>query len=212
VPSSFIPSLPNGNTLFAFGNEDQKSDAQVTEINPKGEVVWAWYARNHFDKPPFNDIFEQGWTHTNAVSRLPNGNTLVSLRNFSLVAEVNSKGEVVRTYGGKGIFVAQHDPEFLSNGNMLLANHARPHRAIELDPKTGRIVWQSAGFELTATPVRDANRLLNGNTLITGTTEIVEITPLGETVWKLRLQGVTFSQMEAPGLGFYKAERIASQK
>ncbi len=203
--------LPNGNTIFVFGNNDQKSDAQVTEINPKGEVVWAWYAKNYFDKPPYGSTFDQGWTHTNAVSRLPNGNTLVSLRNFNLVAEVNAKGEVVRAYG-EGVFVAQHDPEILPSGNILLANHGRPHRAIEFDPKTGRILWQSAGFEQVAIPVRDANRLPNGNTLITGTTEIVEVTPLGEIVWRLKLQGVSFTQQDAAGLGFYKAERISAQK
>jgi hypothetical protein len=57
-------------------------------------------------------------------------------------------------------------------------------------------------------PVRDANRLPNGNTLITGATEIAEVTPEGDVVWRLGLQGVSFSLQEAAGLGFYKAERI----
>lgn len=32
--------LPNGNTIFVFGAYDQISDAQVKEVNPKGEIVW----------------------------------------------------------------------------------------------------------------------------------------------------------------------------
>ncbi|MFC1992002.1 hypothetical protein ACFLVC_04715, partial [Chloroflexota bacterium] len=56
-------------------------------------------------------------------------------------------------------------------------------------------------------PVRDANRLPNGNTLITGTTKIVEVTPEKETVWQLTLKGVT-SIGPRP---FYKADRKADR-
>jgi len=200
--------LPNGNTLVVYGNEDKISDAQVKEINPKGEIVWAWYAKDHFYESPYKDIYDQGWTHTNAVSRLPNGNTLISPRNFNFVVEVDPQGSVVRTIG-EGIYHRQHDPEILPNGNILVANHRRPHRAVEVDPKKGKVVWQSAGFEQDTVPVRDANRLPNGNTLITGTTKVVEITTQGEIVWQLTLKGVTFeTPKEAARLGFYKAERI----
>jgi predicted TIM-barrel fold metal-dependent hydrolase len=203
--------LPNDNTIFVCGNDDQKSDAQVVEVNPKGEVVWKWYARDYFDKSPYNSIYEEGWTHTNAVTRLPNGNTLLSPRNFNFLVEVGPDGKVVRTYG-EGIFMGQHDPAMLENGNILLANHDRPHRAIEFDPRTDKIVWQSAGFEQSATPVRDANRLPNGNTLITCSTKIVEVTTNGNIVWQLAFKGITFSGTEAAGLGFYKAERISTQE
>jgi outer membrane protein assembly factor BamB len=200
--------LPDGNTIFVFGMNDQKSDPQVTEVNPKGEIVWSWYAKDYFDKPPNNNIFNEGWAHTNAVSRLSNGNTLISPRNFNLVVEVDPGGEVVRTYG-EGVFRSQHDPEMLSNGNILLANQNRPQRATEYDPETGKIVWEYLIPDQKNWPVRDANRLPNGNTLITGATEIVEVTPEGEIVWRLRLQGVSFSEQEAAGRGFYKADRIS---
>ena len=199
--------LPNGNTLVVWGGQDTINDAQVKEINPEGKVIWSWYARDHFDKSPYKDIYQEGWTHTNAVSRLPNGNTLISPRNFHFVVEVNPQGSVIRTIG-EGIFHNQHDPEMLSDGNILVANHRRPHRAVELEPDTGNIVWQSIMFERDASPVRDADRLPNGNTLITGTTKIVEVTAEGEIVWQLRLRDVIFSRKESRGLGFYKAERI----
>ena len=127
------------------------------------------------------------------------------------MVEVDSQGSVVRTIG-EGIFRYQHDPEILPNGNILVANHHIPHRAIEIDPKTGNIVWQSAGFTRDAAPVRDANRLPNDNTLITGTTKIVEVTTHGEIVWQLSLKGVTLIGIEGARLGFYKAERISIQK
>src|SRR4030042_810511 len=112
----------------------------------------------------------------------------------------------------QGVFHRQHDPVLLPNGNILVANHQKPHRAIEVDLNTGKIVWQSPEFERDAIPVRDANRLPNGNTLVTGTTKIIEFTTEGEIVWQLKLKGVYFAnQRDRPRLGFYKAERIAPQ-
>ncbi|HEX75965.1 MAG TPA: hypothetical protein G4O12_05190 [Dehalococcoidia bacterium] len=204
--------LPNGNTIFVYGASDHKNDAQIIEVNQKGEVVWSWYAKDHFDKSPYASIYDEGWTHTNAVTRLPDGNTLISPRNFNFMVEVDSNGSVVRTIG-EGILEDQHDPEILSDGNILVANHVIPHQAIEIDPKTSRVVWKSAGFERDITPVRDADRLPNGNTLITGTTRILEVTAEGKTAWQLSLKDVIFeTPKERPARGFYKAERIGTQR
>jgi hypothetical protein len=188
---------------------DQKSDPQVTEVNTKGEIVWTWYAKDYFDKPPYNNIFNEGWTHTNAVTRLPSGNTLISLRNFNIVVEVDPKGAVVRTYG-EGIFGDQHDPEMLPNGNILAASF-RPQRAVEIDPKTNRIVWQFLVEKNGVEGVRDADRLPNGNTLLTGISKLAEVTAEGKIVWQLILNvTLTVSKEEQRGLGFYKAERIGT--
>jgi len=211
--------LPNGNTIFVFGDEDQKSDAQVTEINPKGEVVWNWYARDHFDKSPYKDIYDQGWTHTNAVTRLTNGNTLISLRNFKSVVEVDPQGAVVRIIG-EGILGSVHDPQILANGNLLATivrageiGKAPCVRAVEIELQTGEIVWQfEAAPRWTLPPVRDANRLPNGNTLVTGSSAIVETSPQGGIVWVLKLQGVTLTRGEESARGFYKAERIGANR
>ncbi|MEW5718376.1 MAG: aryl-sulfate sulfotransferase [Chloroflexota bacterium] len=197
--------LPNGNTLVVFGAMDRMNDAQVKEINPRGEIVWAWYARDQFNRSPYKEISEEGWTHTNAASRLENGNTLISLRNFHIVVEVDPKGAVIKTYG-EGLFRYPHDPQALANGNILLANHVDPQRAIEIDPQTGQVVWQ---FVMPRQLVRDANRLPNGNTLITGSSAIVEVTRQGKVVWQLNLR-TPLERQEGPARGFYKAERIGS--
>ena len=42
--------------------------------------------------------------------------------------------------------------------------------------ETDEIVRQSMGFEVDTWPAGDANRLPNGNTLITAATKIVEVT------------------------------------
>ena len=120
---------------------------------------------------------------------------------------------MVRTIG-EGILLEQHDPEILPNGNILATSlpRGRPHSAVEIDPKAGRIVWEYLIPDRENWPVRDANRLPNGNTLITGTTEIVEVTPGGEIVWRLRMQGISFSLQEAGASGLYKAERLSIQR
>ncbi|MBN2120875.1 MAG: aryl-sulfate sulfotransferase [Candidatus Omnitrophica bacterium] len=200
--------LPNKNTLVVYGNDDTADDAQVKEISPQGALVWTWYAKDHFYKSPYKNISRQGWTHTNAASRLTNGNTLISLRNFNIVVEVGPKGKVIRIIG-QGIYNHQHDPEILPNGNILTANHGRPQAAEEMNPETEEIIWQFALNEPQTWPVRDADRLTNGNTLITGTTKIVEVTPEKEIVWQLSLKGLNFGKKDGPARGFYKAQRIS---
>ena len=208
--------LPNGNTIFVFGNNDTRDDPQVVEVDPGGKVVWSWYAKDHFDRAPYRDVSSEGWTHTNSVQRLANGNTQICLRNFQLVAEVDPRGAVVRTMG-EGSLDGPHDPVLLAGGNLLVAtqntlavNRGKPQAAIEIDGTTGAIVW---GYPIAfaSWPVRDANRLANGNTLITGSTTIVEVTPQRIVVWQLRLNRTIQPGPESAGLGFYKADRIAGR-
>ena len=204
--------LWNGNTLVVDGGygRDTMEDAQVREINPQGQVVWSWYAKDEFNRAPYNVITNNEWTHTNAASRLENGNTLVSLRNFNLVAEVDKNGKLVRTIG-EGVMRQQHDPEELPNGNILFANPGRPPQAVEIDT-SGKIVWsylipQDTPFASAST--RDADRLQNGNTLITAANRLIEVTPQGDIVWQFRLKDIQFiSEDDAKSRGFYKAIRI----
>ena len=191
-----------------YGSYDTKEDAQGKEVDPQGNIVWSWYAKDVFDISPYSSISDEGWTHTNAVTRLSNGNTLVSLRNFDIVAEIDSSGELVRTIG-EGLFDAQHDPLVLSDGNILLANHVQPNEAIEIDP-SGNVIWKYKIMGKGSWPVRDANLLSNGNILITGSDMIIEVTPDHEIVWQFRLASGPFTEKEASAArGFYKAERIS---
>ncbi len=199
--------LANGNTIYVYGNNDTMNDAQVVEVNPQGVIAWSWYAKNYFDKAPYASINDQGWTHTNAVTRLNNGNTLISPRNFNMVIEINPNGEVINTIG-ENIMAEQHDPVLLSNGHLLFANHTRPEKAVEINAD-GDTVWEYAITSVQQFPVRDANRLPNGNTLITTTTKIIEVTPAKEIVWTFAVKDTSqFIGQASAGLGFYKAERI----
>lgn len=205
--------LPSGNTLYVFGGGDRADDAQVKEVSPEGELVWSWYAGDHFNRSPYADINDQGWTHTNAVTRMDDGNTLISLRNLDLMVEVDPGGAVVRTIG-EGVVFSPHDPEVLSSGNILLISQEPlpPNNALEIEPDTGAVVWQFGGEQWRPILARDADRLPNGNTLLTGTSEIIEVTAGGEIVWRLKLEG---EGLDGPGshtVGLYKAERTGSAR
>ncbi|MHC4698818.1 MAG: aryl-sulfate sulfotransferase, partial [Planctomycetota bacterium] len=158
--------LAGGNTLYGWGGPDQKADAQVKEVTPDGEIVWSWYARDQLDVAPYADIYREGWTHTNAVTRLSNGNTLVSLRNFNLTVEVDPEGEVVWSYDWSTLDGDDpHDPEILPDDHLLVClQHDTPHQVVEIDRGTGELVWEY--FLPGLRTARDSDRLPNGNTLI----------------------------------------------
>jgi len=206
--------LPNGNTLFVYGAGDALDEPQVQEVDPDGEPVWLWYARDQYNVEPYADIWDDGWTHANAVTRLENGNTLVSLRNFNLTTEVTAEGTVAwsfewSTLGGDD----PHEPEVLPNGNLLIClQHQTPHQAVQIDPDSGEVVWEYYRSGLRT--VRDCDRLPNGNTLIVGVLRdeddsvVFEVTPAGSVVWQLKIKDAPAENQ--PGW-FYKAQRVCEE-
>lgn len=189
--------LANGNTLYNRSWVSKGEDV-VREISSSGEIVWSWRGLEAFDKPPFNSVSDEGWMHVNSVSRLASGNTLISIRNFNTIVEISQSGDVVRSWTFKsdsrrttptpGIITGErnHEPEMLDNGNILVALR-NPFRYVEFNPTSQEIAWQwqppEDGFLLRFN--REANRLPNGNTLVTTGNQIVEVTQSGEVVWKL---------------------------
>jgi hypothetical protein len=174
----------------------------VREVDPRGTVVWKWHAEEHLrgEKRIFD---REGFTHTNSAVRLANGNTLVSLRNFYMLVEVDRSGRVV--WKLPGLFTTPHDPEILPNGNILV-NTRGPQIIKEITP-AGNVVWQYRPDQREVQTVRYNHRLPNGNILFVERTKIVEITPAREIVWQLRLKDVGTEAAEKRSW-LYKAERI----
>lgn len=216
--------LANGNTLIAWGGNDKRVDSQVKEVNPAGEIVWEWQAGPHFSAAEYDDKYCQGFSHVNGVDRMVNGNTLVSVRNFDLIAEVNPAGELVRTIG-KDIVYHPHGLEVTADGSVLTVSQSefnicddpnhKPDPSIltypgtELDPQAGEVVW-SVDHSVTGYSLfRDADRLPNGNTLMVGIDRIVEVTADKEVVWQLDVTTKeTTDKSGGPHKSLYKAERI----
>ena len=71
-----------------------------------------------------------------------------------------------------------------TDGNLLVAVK-EPNAIYEVDVASRELLWSwspevDGGFKM-----RDANRLPNGNILITSIQSILEITPDGEVAWRL---------------------------
>ena len=206
--------LSNGNTVYVFGNNDTKNDAQVKEVTKEGEIVWSWYAKNEYDISPYDSIWKQGWTHVNSVTRMSNGNTLINLRNFNMTIEVDSAGKTVWSFDWTkfGSEVGPHEPELLSNNHILIAlQQDSPYQGVEIDKVTGETIWTYTRDGLRTT--READRLPNGNSLFVSVltdkqeSVIFEVNTNGEIVWQLIDKGNPTG--DNPGF-FYKAQRIGS--
>ncbi|RKZ36859.1 MAG: hypothetical protein DRQ49_17220 [Gammaproteobacteria bacterium] len=126
---------------------------------------------------------------------LEKGQILISLRNIDTIAVVDLEKEQA-VWVLRGPWHRQHDPDFLSNGNMLIFdNYGHYHnkggwsRVIEFNPITMEIVWQYTGNEtdIFYSSLRGSvERLPNGNTLITSSHQgrIFEVTQANEIVWE----------------------------
>lgn len=201
--------LSNGNILYVYGMGDAKGDTIVKEITPAGQRIWGWVPSEYFDYSPYSEIDpsqQHGWAHANSVTRLQNGNTLISIRNFNMIVIVNTAGIPVDTIADA--VKSPHDPQVLDNGNILVA-HQTPdyHAAIELEYQTNDFIWEFGFTSKDDFPVRDANLLPNGNILITGAKRIIEVTRDNEIVWQLELTD-PITPGHGPSQGFYKAVRL----
>jgi hypothetical protein len=208
--------LPNGNVLHTWA-WDSPGDYQAVEVDPSGKVVWRWQARDHVDKawaaqgkgapdtPKRGPGSGQGggrgegFTHANAVVRLPNGDTLVSLRNFHRVVRVAPDGSVRRSWGPINYV---HESSLLPDGSLLAAQRAPMIVAIYGKGPRETVFANDIGIS----PIRTVEQLDKGNLLLTGGEDIVEIDADGKVVWHVKIFG-DLGARERDGV--YKAVRVA---
>lgn len=185
--------LQNGNTLFVNA-WDAITDPTVVEIDRTGNVVFEWYAGRHFgtDCRACKGTVEgagSSFTHVNAVTRLPNGALMVSLRNMNSVVWVRN-GEVVRHVRR---LVRVHDP-YVDGANLYYSSRRRPHGFVRLSRGTKKLL---VDFDALGLDFGRTNEMLrNGNFLITDSQSIHQITADGQFVWSIRLDGFA-SQSDA---------------
>ena len=202
-----------------------------------GEIIWEWYTRDHLSTDDYcpwhiepdytsytwGEFYD--WTHSNTiVYREEESAVYLNSRHLDRIVKIDyPSGEVLWSLGkggdfGEGLFYHAHDPQFLDNGHILIFDngnhraHSEVSRAVEIayDPELGwaKEVWawpkESQFFDGA---MGDANRLPNGNTLVTSAHhgKIYEVTPSCDIVWSLYLKPLPGS----PGAALYKAERIS---
>jgi outer membrane protein assembly factor BamB len=180
----------------------------VTVLGPRGEAVRRISLLEAFERSRFKPLLgrmarEGDVFHTNTIEVLDGrfaqrdpafrrGNVLLSVLKLDVLAVLDpDRGEIV--WARTGSWRRQHQPTFLDDGNLLLFDNRGPQgersRVIELDPRTGRIVWQFGGtpeVDLFSKTLGSCQRLPNGNTLITESENgrALEVTRDGRIVWE----------------------------
>lgn len=193
---------PSGKTVWEWhvmdhvGTGPDQFDPNYILPKPMGEIL------HSFD-----------WTHFNTVEDVPGKDQVIlNSRNFSETYIVDKKtNKVIFRWGnpsahgagkrpswyddGSQQIFGSHHASLLPNGNISIFDNGseRPQgnrsRVIEVDPKSGKVVWQyeANGYNSFYSHRQGAaQRLPNGNTLVTSTQQghLFEVTPDKEVVWE----------------------------
>jgi hypothetical protein len=172
---------------------------ELAEVTPAGDMVWEWRSYEAFD--PGEDAicpleYRHEWSHCNAVEETADGGLAVSFRYLNTIGIVDRASGAFRWKWGRGEVSHQHDPTELESGNILLFDNGLHRvggndrsRAVEVDPRNNRIVWQylaNPESSLYSRNISGTQRLPNGNTLICegDCGRLLEVTTNGEVVWE----------------------------
>jgi len=195
--------LPSGETVVIDMGNDRTFVVAENE-----SVVWEWSAREHLGEgSQFRETYggperegpESDWTHMNDVDRTDDGDFLMSIRNFDVVVEVNRSTKAIDhvtglprdngkdVAGREPVLSEQHNPMLVGDESALLVADSEADRVVEIDRSTGEVVWT---YDEDLVWPRDADRLPNGNTLVTNSLgyEVLEVTPAGEVTWSYQVR------------------------
>ncbi|MDX5987409.1 MULTISPECIES: aryl-sulfate sulfotransferase [Haloferax] len=205
-----VDSLGDGKLLIANMRQYNETtsvsnDRLLVYDRHEDEVVWEWLFHEHYPNST-DGGFAGDWTHVNDVDKVGDGLYLASPRNFDQVIVVNrSTGEIELRLGEddtREILHRQHNPDLIRgpNGSVsVLVADSENDRVVEYtrhceDGKVGVVEAdpEDCEWERTWTLAgglnwpRDADRLPNGNTLVTDTLNhrVIEVTPEGRIVWE----------------------------
>jgi hypothetical protein len=157
------------------------------------EVTTEWQFQGHYPQSAGGN-YEEDWTHVNDVEWLGGDLYVLSPREFDQVIVVNvSSGAIVHQLGEDDDFETldkQHNPDYLRGEGgrpTMLVGDSENDRIVEYAKGDGE--WErtwSVGEGQFNWP-RDADRLPNGNTLVTDSKNhrVLEVTPEGEVVWEV---------------------------
>jgi len=139
--------LPNGDwltlcqiaksfdSLVGYSGTTSVVGDAVVDIDPYGDVVWAWSSFDHLDvnRHPYFGLPD--WTHSNALVYTPDGNLLLSMRNQSWILKLDyangvGTGDILWKLGDGGDFTldagdpsqwfySQHYPNIVNTNGSL---------------------------------------------------------------------------------------------
>ncbi|MBN1187881.1 MAG: aryl-sulfate sulfotransferase [Bacteroidales bacterium] len=207
--------IPNGKTSVKV------TDNNIQEVDSDGHLYWEWNGWNHLNIEDSEEDIQQysiDYIHLNSIAIDYDGHYIISLRNFSEVAKINSiTGDFIWRLGG-----ANNEFTFLKENIMISYQHhalpvpdKRNHytiydngnnrepqftRAVEykIDPiaKTAEKVWEYQYPKMNySCMMGSVQRLVNGNTYM----DFSEWPPLyacevdidNNIVFEIEVQGVS---------------------
>jgi len=157
-----VQRLENGRTLLALSSAEK-----VVEIDRGGKIVW--------------EVKLSGLP--SSALRLPSGETLVSLQSVGQIVTIDRDGKVLSKIEGLG---KPHTIQKLDSGNILVCDF---DKGINEYDSRGKLVWTLKG---TATNPAQAQRLPNGNTLVSANEGLMEFDPTGKIVHHFKVGRVRF--------------------
>ncbi|GAB3670369.1 arylsulfotransferase family protein [Halopiger thermotolerans] len=172
---------------------------QVFIVDTETEIVeWLWDAQSEFSLAS-GHAFPNDWTHINDVEYIEEGvhagHVMVSLRNQDQVVFIDPEEGLLEdwTLGSENdydVLHEQHNPDYIPEsrgGPAILVADSENSKIKEFQRADGEWTrtWQWAD-ERIQWP-RDADRLPNGNTLITDThgNRVLEVNESGAIVWQV---------------------------
>ena len=168
-----------------------RDSVQVVNVTT-GRTVWTWDARDAYPPSAGGDP-EGDWTHMNDVEELPDGDLLASVRNMDQVVRIDRETGVQANWtlgrdDAHGVLREQHNPDYIPpehGGPALLVADSDNDRIVEYRRTDGEWVRTWTYADGLSWP-RDADRLPNGNTLVTDTrnNRVLEVAD-GEVVWSV---------------------------
>ncbi|PSP56072.1 arylsulfotransferase (asst) [Halobacteriales archaeon QS_1_67_19] len=168
---------------------------RVFVVNTTTQIVeWSWDAQSDFTTASGGE-YPDDWTHINDVEVLENGTIVVSVRNQDQAVFLDRETGMIEdmTLGADDrheTLHEQHNPDYIpeeNGGPAVVVGDSENNRVVEYQREGGE--WERTWVwydERTQWP-RDADRLPNGNTLITDSNgnRVLEVNEAGEVVWSV---------------------------
>ena len=167
------------------------SDDTVYNLNTTAGIrEFSWHAQNHYPATGGGN-YEEDWTHMNDVEILHDGRIMASNRNLDEIVFINRSTGIQNSWtigsnDNHSVQYEQHNPDYVPEsrgGPAVIVADSENDRVVEYQRVNG--AWKQT-WEYPSTWSRDADRLPNGNTLITSSLahEVIEINQSGDVVWR----------------------------
>ncbi|WP_255148956.1 aryl-sulfate sulfotransferase [Halorarius halobius] len=191
-----VDTLPNGDLLVA----DIATDS-VKRLDPDtGIINWAWNADSAYP-PASGGSYAGDWTHLNDVEALPDGRYMASVRNHDQVVFLDESGLqpnwTLGTDGNHNVLYEQHNPDYIPEANggpAVIVADSENNRAVEYQRVDGAWEQSWSWSDSQLNWPRDADRLPNGNTLITDSNghRVIEVGRDGDIVWSMSMSSLPY--------------------